>query len=1275
VGAGKGIVTNLISHIELSNLFSSTLLDLLADRKLIGQWAGDIYFNHGPRSKFFDRDSAYILQDDLHYGTLTVRETIYYSACFKLPEGTSKAEIEQRVDELLRLMGLSHVQDSLVGDQTHKGISGGQMKRLSIAVEIVSMPDLIFLDEPTSGLDSTMALEVMQASRKLADQNRTCIATIHQPSPEVFALFDKVVLLCNGRLIYYGPSRLVVDYFTSSDLNYFFEDGQNPAEFIIDIGEGIIKPVNRIKPFTTDELEGIYMKSKYRYVPPSADAIRNAHSLAGEEKKGGLCCSKDRRHATTSWTQFKLLTERNILAIIRDIPEITAQLAKNIVVGLLIGVVFYQQARTTTPLFGAYGIPNPEVQNISALLFFGTMFTMMSNMQAIPYLCSRNLIFRREVASYAYSVAPYFFSHILTVIPLQFLGFSLFAITVYFLCEFPAELGYFSYYFTLMFLAAMNAYYFAMLLASATQSATMSLVLFPITFLFLSTFAGFAIPVNDVPVFWSWAPYIDYIRWTFQGLMTNQWAKYDDDDSASDSVLSLYGMEGFNKMDSYWILGLATGIILVGVYFGMRPPRKGLVKLPREQLTRNTFQESLNSLSVASNPLQANLLNAEEQANTNHAAHSSNLTGPPPLKRAVSDLESSHSASERALNFEIDSTGVKPLLGYFLTFRDVAYSVDVKNTQTGDISSMKILKGVSGRVEPKEMCALMGASGAGKSTLLDVLADRKTVGEIFGEIFINGRRRTRAMMKSTAYVMQDNAHIGSLTVQETLYFAAQLRLPQYMAETAKEERIQDILRILGLHHIANSVGGNEERRGISGGQKKRLSIGVEIIHLPEMIFLDEPTTGLDSAIAYEVMFAVRQIANQNRTVLCTIHQPSTYTFELFDKVMLLGAGQMFYFGKRESIVNYFTQSVYRFPHKSGSNPADYIIAISCQAIPSGIDGNERISPDQLIEMYQQTSLYKDFYTKIDEMIQTDKFNYANAKQAMLTTDGNEDDDNNTVSNNDRNFYHTSLLFQIKTLVHRLLVRKRREYLHTIACTLRVIAVAIFYGTIYYQLPTGTDITDYQNRIAILFFSLLSELMNHQEDIPELHEDRLIFYREQSAQAYTIFAYWISKFLIALPFDFINVFLYSVILYNLVGFRSTNDAFPFFLMIMWITNYISLLICQSLAFFSSNTEIAMSLFPMVLFFVTAFEGFVIYLPEFPDWLGWAANVSYMRFAYQSLVLNEFQGNDELPLSTYYIDMLGFNTFSKTKCACFLLIFFVFHGLASFLAVKFINFEKR
>ncbi|KAJ1404562.1 P-loop containing nucleoside triphosphate hydrolase protein, partial [Ochromonadaceae sp. CCMP2298] len=155
---------------------------------------------------------AYVLQDDLHIPTLTVEETLQYAAWVRLPEGTPPHKRQHRVDELLQMMALAHTRDCVVGSAMNKGISGGQLKRLSIAVEIVAMPRLLFLDEPTTGLDSAIAYEVMNVVRNMP--SRTCLATIHQPSPHIFALFDSLILLSAGRLVYFGPAQDAVHHFS-----------------------------------------------------------------------------------------------------------------------------------------------------------------------------------------------------------------------------------------------------------------------------------------------------------------------------------------------------------------------------------------------------------------------------------------------------------------------------------------------------------------------------------------------------------------------------------------------------------------------------------------------------------------------------------------------------------------------------------------------------------------------------------------------------------------------------------------------------------------------------------------------------------------------------------------------------------------------------------------------------------------------------------------------------------------------------------------------------
>jgi ABC-type multidrug transport system ATPase subunit len=243
-------------------------------------------------------------------------------------------------------------------------------------------------------------------------------------------------------------------------------------------------------------------------------------------------------------------------------------------------------------------------------------------------------------------------------------------------------------------------------------------------------------------------------------------------------------------------------------------------------------------------------------------------------------------------------------------------------------STVQLLHGVYGCANPGEMMALMGSSGAGKSTLLDILADRKTTGTITGQIYFNGEERSEAIAKASAYVMQDNVHIGMLTVRETLYFAAELRLDETWSADVKKQRVDKVIEMLGLGHVQHTIVGTDLQRGISGGQLKRLSIGVEIINLPDILFLDEPTTGLDAALAFEVMASIKHLADQKRTIICTIHQPSPQTYELFHTLLLLSAGKVVYFGPTSEAVRYFSASPLSFAYIRGQNPADYVVNIA-----------------------------------------------------------------------------------------------------------------------------------------------------------------------------------------------------------------------------------------------------------------------------------------------------------------------------------------------------------
>ena len=421
--------------------------------------------------------------------------------------------------------------------------------------------------------------------------------------------------------------------------------------------------------------------------------------------------------------------------------------------------------------------------------------------------------------------------------------------------------------------------------------------------------------------------------------------------------------------------------------------------------------------------------------------------------------------------------------------------------------------------------------------------------------------------------MQDNVHIGVLTVRESLRYAAELRLKENLPAETKEKRVQKILDMLGLEAVADTIVGDENSRGISGGQVKRLSIGVEIVSLPDLIFLDEPTTGLDSSIAYEVMAAVRNLANQNRTVICTIHQPSPQTYLLFDKLLLLAEGRVIYYGPARDVVNYFVTSPYQFFYKPGSNPADFVIAVAGSFVFSS--SGQKVSGGELAALYGSSELAKMFKDSIETMIAIDS-----AANGASEADDSMDMDME---------YNTSTWFQTKTLISRNFLRIKKNRRATVIGVARYVIIGFFYGTIYFQLPTGTEAPDYTNRLSIFFFGLMFAMMAHQASIPQLFEDRLLFYRERGSKAYGAISYWISQWILNIPLTIISILLFAMIVYLCCGLRSGAGYFFFYYMIMLLSSFNGLFVCQLIAALSLSASAALQLFPVMLFFVVAFSG--------------------------------------------------------------------------------------
>ncbi|KAF7822211.1 ABC transporter G family member 17-like [Senna tora] len=266
--------------------------------------------------------------------------------------------------------------------------------------------------------------------------------------------------------------------------------------------------------------------------------------------------------------------------------------------------------------------------------------------------------------------------------------------------------------------------------------------------------------------------------------------------------------------------------------------------------------------------------------------------------------------------------------GHGLEFHNISYKVMKKQKKNGVWIKREayLLHDISGQAIRGEIMAIMGPSGAGKSTFLDAVAGRIAQGSLEGSVRVDGKPVTTSYMKMvSSYVMQDDQLFPMLTVSETLMFAAEVRLPPSFSREEKKNRVHELLEQLGLQSAAHTYIGDEGTKGVSGGERRRVSIGIDIIHKPSLLFLDEPTSGLDSTSAYSVVEKVKAIARGGSIVLMTIHQPTYRIQKLLDQITVLARGRLIYMGRSDALPSYLSGFGRTVP--DGENSIEYLLDV------------------------------------------------------------------------------------------------------------------------------------------------------------------------------------------------------------------------------------------------------------------------------------------------------------------------------------------------------------
>ncbi|XP_036403155.1 broad substrate specificity ATP-binding cassette transporter ABCG2c [Megalops cyprinoides] len=552
--------------------------------------------------------------------------------------------------------------------------------------------------------------------------------------------------------------------------------------------------------------------------------------------------------------------------------------------------------------------------------------------------------------------------------------------------------------------------------------------------------------------------------------------------------------------------------------------------------------------------------------------------------------------------------------GPTLTFQKLTYCVpETKGPLHRKVGEKEILKGVSGIMRPG-MNAIMGPTGSGKTSLLDVIAGRKNPNGLrSGQVMVDNVVVTSDLKLSSAYVVQDDVLMGTLTVRENLAFSANLRLSrQVYSSSDKTMRVNEVIRELGLKDCADTKIGTEFLRGVSGGEKKRCSIGMELITSPSLLFLDEPTTGLDANTANSIIKLLKRLSRKEKTIIFSIHQPRFSIFRQFDHLTLMNKGEITYAGAANRAVDYFQELGYKC--ETFNNPADFFLDI--------INGDISPKPDSPDAQTQRSSAAPAGHDNpLALQYRRSHLHSQVTEQLKKMTESAETCEK---GGGEKPSYATPFYYQLMVVCGRTVRNIVRNPQTSYAQLALNIFFGILVGLIYYQIP-HTLPEALQNRTGAFFFLVINMVFGNLSAVELFISERALFIHENSSGYYRTSVFFLSKvFADLVPNRILPVLVFSGIPYFMMGLKPEVDTFFLYCLTMSLVS----LSAVSLAFLVSASvgsfAMANALIALPFVFMMVFGGFLVNLNSMLSWMSWLKWVSIFRYGLEALTINEMKG---------------------------------------------------
>ncbi|CAH8630319.1 unnamed protein product [Dicrocoelium dendriticum] len=559
--------------------------------------------------------------------------------------------------------------------------------------------------------------------------------------------------------------------------------------------------------------------------------------------------------------------------------------------------------------------------------------------------------------------------------------------------------------------------------------------------------------------------------------------------------------------------------------------------------------------------------------------------------------------------------------GSVLTFHHITYEVKLKKMPWSRAVSKTVLNDVSGILRPG-LNAIMGPTGSGKSSLLDILAGRKDPRFLSGQVLVDGYPQPKNFKCISGYVVQDDIVMGTLTVRENLNFSAALRMTGRCSRQERRRKVEELIEELGLTSVADSKIGTDLIRGVSGGERKRTNIGMELITDPPVLFLDEPTTGLDAFMAGQVIKTLKNLARRGRTIIFSIHQPKYSIYKLFSSLTLLFRGRIVYHGPAKyEPIRYCLNLGYVC--ENHNNPPDFFMDILhgevAQRQSQSRDARERLEEPEHILLVGERLVQEWDQSAECERISKEVTAITNVLQSEAAGTNNH----GKISSVPEVSYSVSFWRQMHQVCWRTSINLLRDPLASIVQTLVYLFFALSMGVVYFQMNTSLE-SGIQNRAGLFFFSTLQVVFVNLGSIELFIKERVLFIHENSSGYYRISAYFLAKILCdILPTKVLPVLLFMPICYWMAGLLPEAAAFFIFELILSVTTLaaaaVALFISASFTLFGIANVIVSILFV----FMMVFGGYLINLKSMARWLNWLRYLSIFRYSMGGLLISEMR----------------------------------------------------